>query len=51
VLADECEKPYFYALKETLVQEKLHYTIYPPAAKIFAAYDMTPFDTVSVVIL
>lgn len=50
-LEHEFSLPYFAAIKNTLLEERQTYTIYPPAAKIFAAYDMTPFDKVKVVIL
>jgi uracil-DNA glycosylase len=52
-LAAEFEKPYFIQLTEkvraayTLNQPR----IYPPASKIFAAFDHTPFEDVKVVIV
>ncbi len=51
VLIDEFNMPYFIILKQFLADEKKHYTIYPPGPRIFAAFDMTPFESVKVVIL
>ena len=51
ILFDEFQKPYFKALKEFLVEEKKHYTVYPSGSHLFAAFDHTPFDKVKVVIL
>lgn len=51
VLKEEFDKPYFPALKEFLVEERLKYTVYPPGPQIFAAFNQTPFDQVKVVIL
>ncbi len=50
-LEDEFNKPYFQELKSFLVAEKSKYTVYPPGSRIFAAFDVTPFDSVKVVIL
>ncbi len=51
VLREEFEKPYFRELKHFLLEEKKQYTIYPPGSQIFAAFDLTPFDKVTVVLL
>lgn len=51
VLQAEFSKPYFSHIKQTLLEEKKHYTIYPPASARFAAFDKTPFDEVKVVLL
>ncbi len=51
VLIDEFNKPYFYALKEFLVEEKKHYVVYPEGKNIFNAFACTPFDKVKVVII
>jgi uracil-DNA glycosylase len=51
ILFDEFQKPYFKALKEFLVEEKTHHTVYPSGSHLFAAFDHTPFDKVKVVIL
>lgn len=52
VLAQEFEKPYFQNIKNTLLLEKQSgYTLYPAWQNIFAAFDITHFDNVKVVIL
>jgi len=51
VLASEFEQPYFESLVHFVKNEYKTKTIYPPASKIFAAFDHTPFDEVKVVIL
>lgn len=51
-LIDEFGAPYFYQLKEFLVNEKRsNKTIFPPGSKIFSAFDYTSFDKVKVVLL
>lgn len=52
-LAEEFEKPYFKALCEQVRHEYADPSlrIYPPAAKIFAAFDSTPFNDAKVVII
>lgn len=52
-LAEEWEKPYFSALTDFVRHEYRAGTapIYPPAGKIFAAFDSCPFNDVKVVIL
>jgi uracil-DNA glycosylase len=50
-LADEFAKPYFGALTEFVRAEYRSQTIYPPAPKIFAAFDHCPYEDVKVVIL
>jgi len=51
VLLPEFQKPYFETLKNFLVEEKKHHTVYPTGVNIFAAFNTTPFDAVKVVIL
>jgi uracil-DNA glycosylase len=51
VLIDEFQKPYFKQIKQTLVDEKSKYRVYPPGTLMFNAFNQTPFDNVSVVIL
>lgn len=51
ILSDEFHNSYFADIKNTLLEEKKLYTIFPPAKLWFAAFDMTPFDEVKVVIL
>lgn len=50
-LAAEWDKPYFRQLTEFIRNEYARTTIYPPAGRIFAAFDACPFDKVKVVIL
>lgn len=52
VLADEFQKPYFYAIKDFLVKERQQWkVIFPKGQDIFNAFNLTPFDKVKVVIL
>lgn len=52
VLKGEFDQPYFKTLRKFMLQEiAAGYRIYPPASKIFAAFDETPFDRVKVVLL
>jgi uracil-DNA glycosylase len=50
-LMDEFHAAYFQQLKEFLLIEKKSHVIYPPGNRIFAAFDLTPFYQVKVVIL
>ena len=50
-LADEWNKEYFAKLTAWVRSEYASATVFPPASRIFAALDMTPFDRVKVVIL
>ena len=50
-LADEFLKPYFSELTEFVRQEYRTQKIYPPAPKIFSAFDHCPFSDIKVVIL
>jgi len=47
----EFDKPYFEALTRFVRNEYASKQIFPPASKIFAAFDACPFDNVKVVIL
>lgn len=51
VLRGEFTQPYMSELKEFLVEEKKHYTLFPRGNDIFNAFNLCPFDTVKVVIL
>lgn len=51
VLKDQFQMEYFKGIKQFLLEEKKKYTIYPPGARIFAAFDHTPFSKVKVVII
>lgn len=52
-LQSEFDKPYFTALTSAVRSEYANpaVTVYPPAGKIFAAFDNTPFADVKVVII
>lgn len=50
-LASEFEKPYWNMLTEFIKSEYSQKLCFPDSWKIFHAFDMTPFDTVRVVIL
>lgn len=51
VLSDVFQQPFFAELKAFLVEEKKHYTVFPPGKYIFNAFNQTPFNKVKVVIL
>lgn len=50
-LEAEFAAPYFYQLKDFLVQERQEHTIYPPAPDVFNALRFTPLSGVKVLIL
>lgn len=50
-LADQFAAPYFEQLKNFLIEEKKHYTVFPPGSLIFNAFNLTPFDRVKVVMI
>lgn len=47
----EFDKPYLAALRAFLVEEKSRGPVFPPGPDIFAAFNLTPFDRVRVVVL
>jgi len=51
VLKDQFNSDYFSKLKQFLIEEKKHYTIFPSGENIFKAFDKTPFSKVRVVII
>ena len=51
VLFEEFQSDYFRSLKQFLVEDRKKNIIYPPASKIFRAFNNTPFDKVKVVII
>lgn len=51
VLGDAFDQPYMQQLRTFLVEDKKHFTIYPPGKDIFNAFSYTPFESVRVVIL
>lgn len=50
-LKEEFGKEYFNKLRDFLEEEKAQYRLFPPGSLIFNAFNLTPFDTVKVVIL
>lgn len=50
-LMPEFRADYFSELKNILQKEYQNHQVYPPKSKLFAAYDLCPFDKVKVVIL
>lgn len=50
-LTEQWEMPYFKTLTDFVRAQYATTTVYPPASKIFAAFDACPFDKVKVVIL
>lgn len=51
VLWEEFQADYFRTLKQYLVDERNHYTIYPSGPNIFNAFNKTPLHELKVVIL
>lgn len=51
VLEDEFKEIYFKTLTEFVKSEYQHAIVYPPPKHIFRAFELTPFDSVEVVIL
>lgn len=51
VLQNEFEAAYFADLKAFLVEEKLHFKIFPSGKNIFRAFNLTPLSMVKAVIL
>jgi uracil-DNA glycosylase len=50
-LAHEFKAPYFDALATFVKSEYQHATVYPPPKYVFRAFDLCPFNAVTVVIL
>ncbi len=50
-LANEMDKPYFRALQEFIAAERSEHQVFPPQEHVFAAFALTPFESVRVVIL
>ncbi len=51
VLAAEFELPYFQKLQDFTIEERQTQTIFPPAADVFSAFELTPYENVKVLIL
>ncbi|MDX9853027.1 MAG: uracil-DNA glycosylase [Tenuifilaceae bacterium] len=50
-LLPEFKQPYFAQLKDFLVEERKQHVVFPPGAKMFEAFNVTPLHSVRVVIL
>lgn len=50
-LQEEFDKPYFVELAEAVRREYSAGRVYPPASRVFAAFDSSPFDLTRVVII
>jgi uracil-DNA glycosylase len=51
ILAEEFDKPYFQKLQDFLRAERETATIFPAAADVFSAFELTPYDRVNVLLL
>ena len=51
VLAAEFDKPYFHQLQDFISKERQTQTIFPAAADVFAAFELTPYEHVRVLLL
>lgn len=51
VLAEEFDKPYFQQLQDFISAERQTQTIFPSAADVFAAFELTPYENVRVLVL
>ena len=51
ILKNESKKDYWNDLQRFLYQERASYDVYPPKQQVFAAFDLTPYGNVKVLIL
>jgi len=51
VVGDQRDLPYFKALEQFVAQEQSAHEVFPPAEEIFTALDLTPFQSIRLVIL
>jgi uracil-DNA glycosylase len=51
ILAAEFEKPYFQTLQDFISTERQTQTIFPAEADVFAAFELTPYENVRVLLL
>lgn len=51
VLSAEFEKPYFQKLQDFLLAERQTQNIFPAAADVFSAFELTPYENVKVLVL
>jgi len=50
-LGSELEQPYFAELEAFLAEERATQTIFPPEDEVFAAFELTPYEDVKVLLL
>ena len=51
ILKNESKKDYWSVLQRFLYQERVSYDVYPPKLQVFAAFDLTSYKNVKVLIL
>lgn len=51
LLSAELAKPYFTNLKQFVEREQKTHTVYPPEREIFSALNLTPYESVKVLLL
>ena len=51
VMGEELDEPYFRKLREFLAQERENHIVYPPAAEVFNAFELTAYEDVKVLLL
>jgi uracil-DNA glycosylase len=51
VLSGEFDKPYFKKLEQFVAAERREHTVFPPEGDLFAAFRLTPYERVKVVLL
>lgn len=51
IIKEEAEKEYFVALQDFVSKERKEKIIYPPQDAVYTAFELTPFESVQVVII
>ena len=51
VLGAETEKPYFQEFRRFLAEERRTHQVFPPEGEVFSAFELTPFESVRVLLL
>ena len=51
VLAPEFEKPYWSELQTFVAEERKAHQVFPPADEVYSAFELTPYESVRLVIL
>jgi uracil-DNA glycosylase len=51
VVGEELDRPYYRDLTKFLEAERRHYTVFPPEDEVFTALQLTPFETIKVLLL